>query len=260
MRILALLIVVSVPLAASEPLIAPRLEAVSLAEVRATDAAPAPAAAAETPDERARHEASLTWPGGPRSTYRHVVDPARRRAGDPARDIVSDRWPGSSSATVTGLWYLDGAGAERKPFMIEANVAGPWSDSSAVIAQLLGRATAIVSPEYMAMRMGARALVAPAVFGTAASVPPFEGGRSAASPWITLVQFASDSRGDDCVSLNRVGRAVSGCGDLWQDGIDPVNELACYKGKAYLRCHLWCVEQTEGRTLGYVNGPCAVAP
>ncbi len=216
-------------------------------------------AVAETPEERARHEASLRWPGGPRSTYRHLIDPARRRAGDPARDIVGNRWPGSRPGLIAASWVVNENGAETQPMLIESNIIGPWSDSSAVIAQLVGR-PALISPEYILMRMGARALIAPSVYGVNGALPAFETGRSAAAPWLHLVQFTSDSRGDDCVSLNRVGRAVSGCGDLWQDGIDPVNELACHNGKTYLRCHLWCVEQAENRTLGYANGPCPAAP
>lgn len=221
---------------------------------------PAPfTATTETPEERARHEASLRWPGGPRSTYLHIIDPARRRAGDPARDIVSDRWPGSRPGLIGGSWVVNARGVESTPMLIESNVAVPWSDSSAVISQLVGR-PAIISPEYIMLRMGARALIAPSVYGVNSAMPPFETGYTAAAPWLNLVQFPSDSRGDDCVSLNRVGRAVSGCGDLWQDGIDPVNELACHNGKTYLRCHLWCVEQAENRTLGYANGPCPAAP
>jgi hypothetical protein len=212
------------------------------------------AALAETPEERARHAASLTWPGGPNSTYRSVIDTARRRAGDPARDIVSDRWPGGRSGVIGHVWYLE-HGAEKAPLFIEDNVRSPWSDSSAVVSQLAGR-PAIVSAEYIAFRSGATALVAPAVYGQVGALPPFEAGRSAARPWLQLVQFPSDSRGDDCVSLNRVGRHVSGCGDVWQDGIDPANELACYQGQTWLRCHLWCVQQTTGRAIAFANGPC----
>ncbi|MDX6769363.1 MAG: hypothetical protein SF051_07510 [Elusimicrobiota bacterium] len=245
--------------AASAQTALPPLEPVSFAEATA-GLGPVPfLAAAETPEERARHQASLRWPGGPRSTYRHLIDPARRRPGDPARDIVSDRWPGSRPGLVAAAWYLDENGVERAPFLIEGNVAGPWSDSSAVISRLVGR-PAIVSPEYIALRMGARALIAPSVYGVLGAMPPFEAGRDAAAPWLHLLQFPTDSRGDDCVSLNRVGAAVSGCGDLWQDGVDPVNELACHQGKTYLRCHLWCWEQVEGRSLGYANGPCPSAP
>lgn len=213
------------------------------------------AAARETPEERARHAASLTWPGGPRSTYRAIVDPAHRRAPDPARDVVADHWPGSAPGLLAQLWYADGA-REVRPFLIEANVAGPWSESSAVIARLSGKPRAIVTPEYIAYRSGAIALVAPAVFGFMNAMPPFQAGYDAARPWLNLVQFPADSRGDDCTSLNLVGNAVSGCGDVWQDGIDPANELACYEGKTWLRCHLWCAQQTLGRPVNYTNGPC----
>lgn len=254
--LLALLLCAS---ASAEPAGLPPFLDAGLERVRAQAAprsvAGRAAAARETPEERARHAASLTWPGGPRSTYRAVVDPAHRRAPDPARDIIADHWPGSAPGLLAGLWYSDGA-REIQPFLIEGNVAGPWRESSAVIARLTGKPRAIVSPEYIAFRSGAVTLIAPAVYGFYGAMPPFQSGYDAAHPWLNLVQFPADSRGDDCVSLNLVGGAVSGCGDVWQDGIDPANELACYEGKTYLRCHLWCAQQTLGRAFSYANGPC----
>lgn len=239
----------------------PEFEHVSFRRI-ALASADEPAAAAETPDEAARHANSLRWPGGPNSTYRFVVDPANRRAADPARDIVADRWPVSQTLAIGCVWSISASGRAQAPCLFEADSRRSWSDSNAAISQLNGR-PAIASPEYIMFRMGARALIAPAVYGVFNQpMPPYETGRSTESPWIRLLQFPTDSPGDDCVSLNRVGRAVSGCGDLWQDGIDPANELACYQDKTYLRCHLWCWEQAEGRPLagGYSNGACVTPP
>lgn len=209
------------------------------------------AEASLTPEERRRNEQSLRWPHGPRSTYAPVVAPSSRRP-DPAAEVTGTRWP----APLCLGWYVDETGVERRSMMMDMDIGQSWSDTNGAIARIIGRA-AVASPEYVFFRSGAARIIAPSVFaGPRDDFPPFRPGVSRDAPWIYMWQFPLDSPGDDCVSLNVVGGATSGCGDPWQDGIDPANELACHEGRTYLRCHLWCREQVEDVRLGYTNGPC----
>lgn len=55
-----------------------------------------------------------------------------------------------------------------------------------------------------------------------------------------------------CISVNWTG---SNCTDVFQDGLQE-DEMACFKGKPYLKCQIQCKEIVSGRTLDYTEGSC----
>lgn len=55
-----------------------------------------------------------------------------------------------------------------------------------------------------------------------------------------------------CLNVNWTG---SNCPDVFQDGLQE-DELACFKGKPYLKCQIECKEIVSGRNLDFTVGPC----
>lgn len=55
-----------------------------------------------------------------------------------------------------------------------------------------------------------------------------------------------------CLNVNWTG---SNCPDVFQDGLQE-DELACFKGKQYLKCQIECKEIVSGRNLDFTEGTC----
>ncbi|MAZ49079.1 MAG: hypothetical protein CME65_10985 [Halobacteriovoraceae bacterium] len=55
-----------------------------------------------------------------------------------------------------------------------------------------------------------------------------------------------------CLNVNWTG---SNCPDVFADGLQE-SEMACFRGKPYIKCQIQCKEITSGRTLDYTEGPC----
>jgi hypothetical protein len=165
--------------------------------------------------------------------------------------INSSRWP-QPWAQVDSL---DSTGTHHSFVFYEALQRKEWSDVDAKLAQLLKRKAVTVSPEYVAFRMGASALVAPALYGKdpKALNTKFDG---IAHPpaWLTLIQ-PRDQAETNCLALSYKAGKASGCGDQWQGGITN-SKLECYQGKTYLKCHLRCIEKIYSRQMATAPGAC----
>jgi hypothetical protein len=72
--------------------------------------------------------------------------------------------------------------------------------------------------------------------------------------WINLIQ-AIDKEEVNCLSISRVDGKTQGCGDPWQDGLQE-EELVCFKGKTYIKCHVECIEKIYNRKLELTEGSC----
>lgn len=72
--------------------------------------------------------------------------------------------------------------------------------------------------------------------------------------WINLIQ-AIDKEEVNCLSISRVDGKAQGCGDPWQGGLQD-DELVCFKGKTYIKCHVECIEKIYDRKVETTEGPC----
>lgn len=55
-----------------------------------------------------------------------------------------------------------------------------------------------------------------------------------------------------CLNVNWTG---SNCTDVFQDGLQE-DEMACFRGKPYLKCQIECKEIVSGRNLDFTEGTC----
>jgi hypothetical protein len=72
--------------------------------------------------------------------------------------------------------------------------------------------------------------------------------------WIHLMQ-AMNKIEDNCLALSKVNGLYSGCADQWQDGLTQ-DELVCFKGKTYMKCHVECMETIYKTDVKTQPGPC----
>lgn len=72
--------------------------------------------------------------------------------------------------------------------------------------------------------------------------------------WINLIQ-AIDKEEVNCLSISRTNGKASGCGDPWQGGLND-DELVCFKGRTYIKCHVECIEKIYDRKVETTEGPC----
>jgi hypothetical protein len=150
------------------------------------------------------------------------------------------------------------------------------ADYNKALGELLHRDGVTMSPEFLIYITNppdqyARAVGRPTrYYATAAAVPA-----SVAAPraWVELLYkldglSATDQAKlsppekdrlaayDACLNVGRADGKTSGCGDVWQDGLDD-SALACSEGKTYVRCQLDCKIKYRAPDLTYAPGPCA---
>lgn len=114
-----------------------------------------------------------------------------------------------------------------------------------------------VSYEYVLYKLGATALYSFAHF--------FDDGeglntiseklRNTMTPDLKpIVHFIhpKDEKEAYCLNVNWTG---SNCTDVFQDGLQE-DEVACFRGKPYLKCQIECKEIVSGRNLDFTEGPC----
>jgi hypothetical protein len=61
------------------------------------------------------------------------------------------------------------------------------------------------------------------------------------SRWLHVVQ-ALDKDEVNCLAISKVNGKLGGCNDIWQDGLQE-DELECFKGRTYPKCHLDCIRK-----------------
>ncbi len=72
--------------------------------------------------------------------------------------------------------------------------------------------------------------------------------------WIHMVS-AIDTEEVNCLAMSKKNGKLSGCGDIWQDGL-TADEAVCFKGKTYLKCQVECIQKIYNRDLELTPGFC----
>lgn len=72
--------------------------------------------------------------------------------------------------------------------------------------------------------------------------------------WIHVVS-PLDEEEASCVMIRENNGVVTGCADVWQEGITE-NEVVCIGGKTYLKCHVDCMERIYRRRNQSTPGFC----
>ncbi len=150
-----------------------------------------------------------------------------------------------------------------------SSIAMPWREREVGLAAVAGKPRVRVSPEYAEAQDG-RLVVGQAIYSADCRFPPDDPeiialrAKSAAGTltpadfrgprWVHLVK-PIDEEEERCVQLHQARGRWSGCGDVWQDGLND-NEVVCFQGKSYPRCHVECVQSIYRRLLTLQQGYC----
>lgn len=72
--------------------------------------------------------------------------------------------------------------------------------------------------------------------------------------WIHMVN-ALDKEEVNCLAMSKINGVIAGCGDVWQGGASDDN-VVCFEGKNYMKCHVECIEKIYDRDLDIQPGFC----
>lgn len=180
-----------------------------------------------------------------------------------------DPWIKSWAIPVSVLDNLE----IQRPVYNYVLLGGAFSDHERAIEELqnLPKGSVKVSPEFIEYRFGRIAIyretpyledlqetyvLADEVKAAQAKAKSGEFSREdlKGPNWINLIQ-AIDKEEVNCLSISRVNGKTQGCGDPWQGGLTE-DELVCFKGKTYIKCHVECIEKIYDRKLEVTEGSC----
>jgi hypothetical protein len=74
--------------------------------------------------------------------------------------------------------------------------------------------------------------------------------------WLHVVQ-AIDKEEVNCLAISKINGKLQGCNDIWQGGLQE-DEIVCYKGRNYPKCHIDCIQKIYNRQLDLTPGSCPV--
>ncbi len=72
--------------------------------------------------------------------------------------------------------------------------------------------------------------------------------------WLHMIQ-PIDTEEANCLAISKKNGVLAGCADIWQDGITN-EEVVCFEGKTYSKCHMNCMNKIYNRKLDLTNGFC----
>jgi hypothetical protein len=145
-----------------------------------------------------------------------------------------------------------------------------FNEWEVLVAQMLGRPSVKISPEYVWYTMGAR-IVAPTMYAKTPNELAendeelerlFEKSKAgtltdkdfSGPRWIHLIQ-PIDREETNCLKLSKINGVPGGCGDVFQDDITE-DKAVCFKGKTYVKCHIECLNKIYDRVADTTPGFC----
>ena len=145
-----------------------------------------------------------------------------------------------------------------------------FAEWEALVAQMLGKPSVKISPEYVWYTMGAK-IVSPTMYAKTQEElqendPELEvlfqkskegtlTEKDLTGPrWIHLIQ-PIDKEEASCLKLSKINGVPGGCGDVFQDDL-TADEAVCFKGKTYVKCHIECLNKIYNRVADVTPGFC----
>jgi hypothetical protein len=145
----------------------------------------------------------------------------------------------------------------------------PFAEMNALIAKMTGKATAVISPEFMNYYMGYE-VIGNTIYGKDQESLVWDDELTAlaskskagiltkndfrSSRWIHTVN-ALDLKEKNCLAISVIGGVIGGCGDIWQDGLTS-DEVVCHNGFNYLKCQVGCMNTIYNRQADVQQGFC----